>query len=60
MRWYDGKKYKPKHGTMIFVWYIGDQKPLLINYFANPQNYNADFNFPIWAYALDGFDPEEI
>lgn len=59
MKWYDSYKYRPKHGTKIFLWDYKDQKQILRNALWDPINWHMIApNFPIFAYVFEDEPPE--
>jgi hypothetical protein len=60
MKWFDSYKYKPKHGTQIFVWDFHNQKQILLNAFWDAENWHPEASFPFWTYVLDGVEPDFI
>jgi hypothetical protein len=60
MKWFDSYKYRPKHGTQIFLWDMNNQKQLLFNAFWDPENWIPQPWFPFWAYVLEGIEPDLI
>jgi len=57
MEWLDSYKFKPKHGTQIFIWDIKNQRPMLLNALWDESDWKPNPNFPIWKYCIEGFEP---
>lgn len=60
MKWYDSFKYRPKHGTQIFIWDLQAQKQIMLNAFWDSDKWRGDIKFPFWGYVLDGLEPIEF
>lgn len=60
MKWYNSFKYKPKHGTHIFIWDLLSQKQILLNAFWDPEKWKPNAKFPFWSYVLDEFEPIDL
>jgi len=58
--WFSSYKYRPKHGTQIFIWDLSHQKMIMLNAFWDFDNWKPNPNFPAWSYVLNGHDPESI
>ena len=57
MKWYSSYKFRPKHGTQIFIWDLDLQKEIMINSYWNDEDWTPNASWPFWAYVLDEFEP---
>ena len=61
MNWYSAYKYKPKHGTQIWLWNKEKHHTELLNAFWDEDKWNAhtfpSCFTPMWAYVFEGIEP---
>lgn len=61
MKWYSAYKYKPKHGTQIWLWNQEHHRQELLNAFWDEDRWNP-YNWPprfsrMWAYVFEENEP---
>lgn len=63
-KYYDSTKFKPKHGTRIFLWDAENDKEVMVNAFWHPLQWGMNrqtlWDFPVWRYVLDDEEPIAI
>ena len=57
MEWFDSFKYKPKHGTQIFIWDRINQKRLHLHSLWEEKDWRPNSKFPCWQYVFDNDEP---